>query len=457
MQRRTFLKALGTSAAMGCSPFHLLGKNPTSSRGKVIVVGAGMAGVGAASQLQKAGWEVTVVEASGRIGGRIHTNRDWGFPIELGANWIHQATHPANPLLALAQSLQQPLFLTNYASHQLYEATGAMVPAVRRKKIYRNMQQELLQQVGTAAAGQSFGQLLQQVEQALALSTASEKAVYDRLGVEGTRILLGTALEQADALFYGHSFLEDSQVVAKDYLVLGGYDKLVQALAQDLEVQLHCKVLEIDDQSTKVQLHTNQGLLESDFVVVTVSLGVLKSQQIQFTKGLSAPKTAAIEQLGMGLINKVFLEFEEKFWKGNKHFYVFQQQFQKQYGIFLNQEPALGQAVWVALPAGEAAYQLSNTNTEQLKQYWQEQLRAFFPYKNVAIKRVQKTAWQDNPLFGGAYSYAKVGTNQATFEALAAPEGRVFFAGEATNAHHHGNVHSALITGQKAAQIINAR
>ena len=69
----------------------------------MIVIGAGMAGLGAARTLSESGAQVTVFEARDRIGGRVWTSRLWpGLPLDLGASWIHGAR--GNPLTALADS-----------------------------------------------------------------------------------------------------------------------------------------------------------------------------------------------------------------------------------------------------------------------------------------------------------------------------------------------------------------
>jgi monoamine oxidase len=67
----------------------------------VIVIGAGIAGLAAAKDIQAAGKRVQVLEARQRVGGRIWSWREWGEPIELGANWIHNTK--GNPLVGLAQ------------------------------------------------------------------------------------------------------------------------------------------------------------------------------------------------------------------------------------------------------------------------------------------------------------------------------------------------------------------
>src|SRR6266508_4340454 len=89
----------------------------------VIVVGAGIAGIGAARDLRLAGRSVIVLEARDRSGGRIHTIRPgWNAPIELGASWIHGAER--NPLSELARSLDLRTVLTNPLSLAIHEADG---------------------------------------------------------------------------------------------------------------------------------------------------------------------------------------------------------------------------------------------------------------------------------------------------------------------------------------------
>src|SRR5260370_38306679 len=114
MSRRGFLAAtatvLGAGLAAGCGSDGT--KAPPGIK-PVLVVGAGMAGLGAARSLADAGWPVRVIEARDRIGGRVYTNRDWGAPLEMGASWIHGTTD--NPLTELAQQARAQLAPTDYS------------------------------------------------------------------------------------------------------------------------------------------------------------------------------------------------------------------------------------------------------------------------------------------------------------------------------------------------------
>ena len=98
----------------------------------VVIVGAGMAGLAAASALVDAGVATIVLEGRDRIGGRIWTDRSLGVPLELGASWIH-GEKGKNPVTALARSLNLKTTITTWENVALY-ADGAAnaVMAARR-------------------------------------------------------------------------------------------------------------------------------------------------------------------------------------------------------------------------------------------------------------------------------------------------------------------------------------
>jgi phytoene dehydrogenase-like protein len=57
---------------------------------KVIIIGAGIAGLAAATELLKYGADVLILESNNRIGGRICKSSDLSTPVDLGASWIHR-------------------------------------------------------------------------------------------------------------------------------------------------------------------------------------------------------------------------------------------------------------------------------------------------------------------------------------------------------------------------------
>ena len=67
-----------------------------------IVIGAGVCGLTAARLLQSEGRRVIVLEARDRVGGRVVSDRRYGFATDLGASWIHGIT--GSPVAAAAEA-----------------------------------------------------------------------------------------------------------------------------------------------------------------------------------------------------------------------------------------------------------------------------------------------------------------------------------------------------------------
>ncbi|KAI4305983.1 hypothetical protein L6164_029304 [Bauhinia variegata] len=86
----------------------------------VIVIGGGMAGIAAARALQDASFQVVILESRKRLGGRIHTDYSFGFPVDLGASWLHGVCKE-NPLAPVIGKLGLPLYRTSWDNSVLYD------------------------------------------------------------------------------------------------------------------------------------------------------------------------------------------------------------------------------------------------------------------------------------------------------------------------------------------------
>lgn len=108
-------------------------KNPPLKKlGKVIVIGAGIAGLTAAQQLQQFGMEVIVIEARDRVGGRIATFRKHNYVADLGAMVVTGLG--GNPMSVLSKQINMDLRKIRQKC-PLYESNGSTVPKVKDEMV----------------------------------------------------------------------------------------------------------------------------------------------------------------------------------------------------------------------------------------------------------------------------------------------------------------------------------
>lgn len=278
---------------------------------RVVVVGAGMAGLGAARALHDLGYHVTVVEGRDRRGGRTFTDDSLGIPLDLGASWIHGVD--GNPLSTLADDLgvaRGPA--TDWDNEIEYAPDGAELTDA----LYAAAD-EALDAVLAHAAEQS-----EQRDDDAPLRDVVEEALAD-LDLDDdvevvTRHYLNTSieheysgsLEQLSTWWWD----EGEGYPGEDELLPGGYVGLVDGLADGLDIRTGMAVQRIASGDEGVVVESDVDAVGADHVVVTLPLGVLKAGTVTFEPPLPDDKATAIERLGMGLLDKVYLRFPEVFW-----------------------------------------------------------------------------------------------------------------------------------------------
>ncbi len=124
VNRRRFIQLSLFASTVGLS-WACAENRVQSQQQKVLVIGAGIAGLAAAQELQKNGFQVTVLEGRARIGGRIYTERTLGFPVDLGASWIHGIID--NPIGNLAREGNIAIKPTDFDNILLYGSNGKLI------------------------------------------------------------------------------------------------------------------------------------------------------------------------------------------------------------------------------------------------------------------------------------------------------------------------------------------
>ncbi|MET8572334.1 FAD-dependent oxidoreductase [Streptomyces sp. NPDC004783] len=422
-----------------------------------IVVGAGIAGITAARLLRAAGHRVVVLEARDRVGGRIWTDRTAGFCVDRGASWIHGLT--GNPLTTLVSALGMETREFTVGSFQAggrpiadHDASRRLLDdeATRRWTTDVGTADDLLR--ATVAASGDDESYATAAERALA-ATGWEPERADRVRVfyrHRTEEQCGAEIERVAA----HALDEDA-VEGDEVIFPGGYDVLPRTLAEGLDVRPGKTVTAVTRSAAGVRVDTRDESFEAAHVIVTVPLGVLKAGAIAFTPALPDTVAGPIARLGMGVFNKVFLQFPDRFWQDGVYAIRQHGEAGVPWHSWYDVSVVSGRPMLLTFAGGAWGREIEQKTDEEVVSSVLGALREI--YDDCVPDPVAHwiTRWGVDPLALGSYSYVAVGSSHDDHDALAGPvDGVLHFAGEATWARDPATVHGALLSGHRAAERI---
>ncbi|TAF55541.1 MAG: FAD-dependent oxidoreductase, partial [Oscillatoriales cyanobacterium] len=277
---------------------------------RIVVIGAGLAGLAAARELHHQGYDVVVVEARDRLGGRIWTSHQWpDMPLDLGASWIHGVQ--GNPLTALADDVQAPRLQTRYTSATTYNTDGQALSPGEYDRLAQ-LRRQVFQAIRHAQEGDEDASIRAAIAPLLhGLDRSSETYRWIHFILSGT-IEQEYAGSTADLSTYWYNQLQE--FTGGDVLFPQGFSAITEFLARDLRIEFGQPVQAIDWGRSPLRVVTSRSEFIADRVVVTLPLGVLKAQTVQFSPALPPAKQEAIAKLGMGILNKCYLRFPRVFW-----------------------------------------------------------------------------------------------------------------------------------------------
>ena len=444
------------------------------SRPEVVVIGAGISGLAAARRLHDDGVRVTVVEARDRVGGRVHSVRNArGDAFDLGASWIHGVK--GNPIAALARDLDIPT-VTSGRVNALFDARGRRLDtAAVQARMGAALQAA---RAAAAGSGRSVADVVRLAGVDEALSPRDRRLFRWYLTAELEHEFAGDVTELSAAHFDAENEPRGEEVVFPT-----GYDRIAHALAAGLDVRLRTVVSHIEwgeaagatgvgslgmgrdpsrsdglsrgDGRVRVHLRDASGavsVLEADHAVVTLPLGVLKAGGVTFTPELPAANRAAIQRLGMGLMNKVWLTFPHRFW-GDADWI---NRAADPVGCFTQFfAPRTPTPMLAAFHTGACARDLEARTDDETVAAALAALRTTYGAAVPPPLEAHVTRWSKDPFACGAYSFVAAGATPDDRVALATPLGRsVFFAGEATHTGYPSTVHGAYLSGIAAAKAV---
>jgi monoamine oxidase len=334
----------------------------------VVVLGAGIAGLSAARALVDAGVDVVVVEARERMGGRLHTVRPegWPVPVDVGASWVHDVD--AGDLLDLLDEAGIAGAAFEYDDAVVLGPDGPADPAELLADALAALEDAV-----TAAADLDTDVSVAEAMVAILDPGVLDLALVDHL-LETE--VAGEYAESATALSAWWAFEEGGE--GDDVLVLGGYDGIASALAEGLAVELGRPVVEVARSDDGVRLTDGAGAtIDADRVVVTLPLGVLQAGSVAFAPPLPAAHADAIARLGVGLLDKLWLRFDEAFWSEEAVVWSRVAPPGTPFRWWVNLLPLTGEPVLLAVHGGETARAWADRSDVEVLAAATETLQAF--------------------------------------------------------------------------------
>ncbi|XP_053202764.1 peroxisomal N(1)-acetyl-spermine/spermidine oxidase-like [Panonychus citri] len=477
----------------------------------IIIIGAGISGVSCAYHLiveSNYKGKVIILEGRNRVGGRIVGETIGGKNIELGANWIHGIIN--NPIynLAVRYKLIDPLDINGLSCKDEFTRMGGLtsagdpVPYKTIVSVYK-LYFAMLKKCENVYVGIKKGNVFQEETTNDSVGKWLKKEIDKYLDTlnEQDRILISSifanfmaretcisgchSMDQVSLPYFGAY----EELPGGNVTIPGGYGQLIDCLLDEIQFKLqrdsrpekfqlilNHSVTNIhwpgigstSSQSTRVTTSTGK-IYSCAHVVSTIPLGVLKVTHVDlFDPPLPQYKSECIQRMGFGIVDKVFIEFNESlspkfidptlteiltFWLPQDLQSVGWAS--KIYSIAKVSDRCL--LVWLS---GEEAIAVETEQVTKVKTHLVQLIRKILKAPDLPDPiNLIVTQWKRDPFSQGSYSYIASESSVHDIENFAQPiysnpgqeKPDLLFAGEACHPSFFSTVHGAFLTGRKAA------
>jgi monoamine oxidase len=438
----------------------------------VTVIGAGLAGLSAAYELDRAGWKVTVLEARDRVGGRVYSLRSFsnGLVAEGGGEFIEESH---TRMLAYAEQFHLPLGRVGSWQGQDKDwgyFDGKAGPMSDVKVWGVNLHEEV-EKIWLALA--ELGELVPdplRPQAARGAEYIDTKSTADWLDSLDAHPLAKKEFIQHVRAEYTceperHSLLDLARNVAMyyttlkrnlNYRVVGGNDLIPRALAAALpDVRLNAPVTLVSVLPDEVMVTYTQGdshqTISSAFAVLAIPLTT--ARRIEFHPPLPDAHQRMVNELSYGAVTKVLIEYRKRFWDD------------KSWNGRLSTDAPIGytwhatshvedeHGIITVYTGGDPAAKLAALTDEERIRVAVAELERIFPGSSNLIECTATVAWPNESYTRGSYAALAPGQVTAHWKTLFEPAGRLLFAGEHATPIQ-GFMEGAVESGQRAAKNI---
>lgn len=469
LRRRQFLVRAGSALAVGAAfPRIVLGATPP----RVLVLGAGLAGLAAAYELKRAGHAVTVLEARSRPGGRVRTYRDPfadGLYAEMGAEYVDAGDVHAHEycdefgLRVMTAKLYDGIFVRGRRLAMSALKSGEVslpYEGTRPGGLFGQEARFTRRYVDVIRRSVDSGKLPPEILE------LDNRSVVDMLLDEGAPrdiISLYTYLNATEATARPHAMSayqvamrharsDDFDEDVDEGRIFGGNDQLPKAFARRLseEILYDRQVVKIAYDAEGAQVWFREGgvtrSIRAPRLVIALPFKILRD--IELAPPFSRPKTEVIRNLSYGHVMKVAQQARTRFWNaaGSIGQRVFTDtMLRRVYDMSIDQPGPRG--ILMSFTSGADAEALGRMSHDERLRAVRNETRKIWPEAPGHLEGVAFKYWNDDPWIRGSYSFPGIG--QKDYRTLAAlPEGIVHFAGEHTRS---ASMNGAIASGLRVA------
>ena len=456
-----------------------LGRTPTPAK-RVVVIGAGMAGLAAADELKRHGHEVVVLEAQNRVGGRVHTIRTFapGLSAEAGAMRIPRAHD-----LVLEYCSRYGLELRPFVM-----GNPKTLVCIGKCRVTAGAAEDdpalLPFDVGPHERGRSANALWEEATSDIRAELAAHgEAAWDTLATRFDQYSIYEFLrlrgfsEAAVEMFAILNFVEaDLNTALMEYLredlggafvdmqyISGGMDRLPRALYQGLrdDVRFGAEVTAIDQDHNSVTVHyrtvAGRYAVTADRAICTLPFSVLRN--VEVLAPFSHDKQKAIRQVNYSDSTKIFFQVRRRFWEQDEGIVggSTATDLPVRRIVYPSPDPGRDQERSVLLASytwAQDAARWGAMDDETRVEQALEDVARIHPAVTAEFEVGASHSWGNDPWARGAFVLFNPEQQTQLHRHIAAPEGRVHFAGEHCSLYHAW-IEGALESALRAAQEVH--